>query len=207
MPTVLRNPRKVPAPLLPEYPPTPVRRFTVDEYHRLIETGILKSGDPYELIRGWIVPKIPISPTHSTVVRLLDKRLQRLVGDAIVVSVQQPITTDDSEPEPDLTLSAGPQTRYYSIHPTPAEVYLVIEVSDSSLEFDRSMKLNLYARSKIPTYWIVNIPERRVEVYTQPRGGKNPTYRTLAEYSNTQSVPVVIAGQALGEIPVSELLP
>src|SRR5436305_1613534 len=112
MPTVVRVVQKKPPVLPPAYPPLPVRRFTVDEYHRLIQTGILKSGEPVELIHGWIVPKMPTNPTHASIVRRLDRLLQRLVGETAVIGVQQPITTLDSEPEPDLTVSRGPEVRY-----------------------------------------------------------------------------------------------
>src|SRR5947209_7570300 len=145
MPTVIRLRPKRLIPLPPAYPPLPVRRFTVEEYHRLIQTGILKSGEPVELIHGWIVPKMPTNPTHSSIVRRLDKLLQRLVDDSSVVGVQQPITTPDSEPEPDLTVSRGPEMLYFTTHPEPPDIHFVVEVSDTTLAYDQGEKLSLYA--------------------------------------------------------------
>jgi hypothetical protein len=187
----------------------PVRRFTVDEYHRMIATGILRSGEPYELIYGWIVEKMTINPAHAYTVGELDVRLSQLVGGRSVVRTQQPVTIGaaGSEPEPDIAVAAGPSNRYKNRHPDPKDVPLVIEVADSSLAEDRSTKLQLYAAAKIPVYWILNLVDRRVEVYTQPRGGKNPTYRGQDTYGPDDSVPVVVAGTELGTILVRELLP
>jgi Uma2 family endonuclease len=207
MPTVVRVARKKPPVLPAAYPPLPVRRFTVDEYHQLIQTGILKSGERVELIHGWIVPKMPTNPTHASIVRRLDRLLQRLVGDGAVVGVQQPITTLDSEPEPDLTVSRGPEVRYFMSHPTADDIHFVIEVSDTTLAFDQGEKLALYARAGVLMYWIVNVEARGVEVHTQPRGGRRPTYRTRTGYGPRDAVPVVIAGKRVGSIPVSDLLP
>lgn len=207
MPTVVRLLPKRLAPLPPAYPPLPVRRFTVEEYHRLIQTGILKSGEPVELIHGWIVPKMPTNPTHSSIVRRLDKFLQRIFDDASVVGVQQPITTTDSEPEPDLTVSRGPERRYFTTHPEPIDIHFVVEVSDTTLAYDQGEKLSLYARAGIELYWIVNIEDRRIEVYSQPRGGRKPTYRSRTDYGPRDSVPVMVGGKKIGTIPVSELLP
>lgn len=196
------------APLPPAMPPLPVRRFTVDEYHRLIDAGILKSGDPFELIHGWIVPKMPTNPTHASAVRRLDRLLQRMVDDAgIVIGIQQPITTPDSEPEPDVTVSRGPEVRYFTTHPTAADVFFVIEVADSTLSYDQGDKLALYAAAKVSEYWIVNLADRRIEVYTQPRGGRRPTYRARQNYGPRDSVPIVLAGRTLGSLAVAEILP
>lgn len=208
MPTVVRVPRpKPPARLPPAYPPLPVRRFTVEEYHRLIEIGLFDSGERYELIHGWIVPKMPTNPTHASVVRRLDKRLQRLIGDAAVVGVQQPITTADSEPEPDLAVYRGPEGLYFTRHPVPADIQFVVEVSDSTLAYDQGDKKALYARAKVAVYWVVNLEAFRVEVYTEPRGGQRPTYRRVAMYGRLDAVPVVVGGTEVGTIPVDDLLP
>lgn len=207
MPTVYKIvQRTLPHPA-PAYPPLPVRRFTVDEYHRLIQTGILRTGEPVELIHGWIVPKMPTNPTHSSVVRRLDRWLQLNLPETLVVGVQQPITTLDSEPEPDLTISDGPEDRYFTTHPRPEEIRLVVEVSDTSLSYDKGEKLRMYARAKIPVYWIVDLENRRIMVHTRPRAGKSPTYRDQVEYSPGQSVPVPVGDKVVASIPVSEVLP
>jgi Uma2 family endonuclease len=208
MSSAARTTRK-PSPLPPAYPPLPVRRFTVDEYHRMIATGILRSGEPYELIYGWIVEKMTINPAHAYTVGELGTRLSQLGGGELIVRTQQPITIGaaGSEPEPDVAVAAGPGNRYKNRHPEPRDVPLVIEVADSSLAEDRSTKLQLYAAAKIPVYWIVNLVDRRVEVYSQPRGGKNPAYRHQDTYGPDDAVPVIVGGRELGTIPVRELLP
>lgn len=207
MPTVYKIVQKTLPHPAPAYPPLPVRRFTVDEYHRLIQTGIIRSGEPVELIRGWIVPKMPTNPTHASVVRRLDRWFQRHVIEALIVSVQQPITTQDSEPEPDLAILQGPEVRYFTRHPVPEDIHLLIEVSDTSLSYDKGEKLKLYASVKVPCYWVVDLERRMVIVYSSPRTGRHATYRTHQEYGPGTKAPVVISGKTLGSIPVSELLP
>jgi Uma2 family endonuclease len=93
------------------------------------------------------------------------------------------------------------------VHPAPADVALVVEVADSSLELDRTEKLRVYARARIPVYWIVNIPDMQIEAYSQPRGGRSPTYRQRRDYLPAEMIPVVIAGQSAGTIAVRDLLP
>ena len=207
MPSAAYLVKKPRPPLLPAYPPLPVRRFTVDEYHRLIQTGILKTGEPVELISGWIVPKMPTNPTHSSVVRRLDKLLQQIVGNRAVIGIQQPITTLDSEPEPDVSVCRGPENLYFTTHPDPEDLYFAIEVSDSSLTYDRGEKLSLYARAGLMMYWIVALEERTIEVHTKPRGGRWAKYMDKAVYGLRDSIPVRIDGKILGYLKVSEVVP
>jgi len=189
-------------------PPFPVRKFSVAEYHKLLEWEILRSGDPYELLRGWIVPKLRRSPRNAASTDRLQHRLRRLFpGDEWVTGIQRSITFRDSEPEPAGSLIRGPDAPYWKRHPRPRDTELVVEVSDDSLERDRGIKLEIYAAGRIPVYWIVNIPARRVEVYTRPRGGKTPGYRHQTTYAPGDAVPVVVGGKTLGTIPVGELLP
>ena len=195
--------------LIPTRRPLPaadLHRITVDQYHRMMTSGAITTADRCELIHGLLVEKPRINPPHAYAIARLTRRLFPLAGDS-VVRVQLPITLSDSEPEPDFVLAGGTDEDYADRHPGPKDVLLVVEVSDSSLDDDQGTKLRMYAAEKLPVYWIVNIPDRRVEVYTQPRGGKAPTYRTRADYAPGQSVPVTVAGTALGSVPVSELLP
>jgi Uma2 family endonuclease len=185
----------------------PQRLFTVEEYHRMGEAGVLTENDRCELIRGFIVEKPVINPPHKKAVRRLTPRLAAAFGDDYVIDSQAPITLADSEPEPDFAVAIGPEDRYENRNPRPGEIVLVVEVSDSSLTYDRGDKLELYARGKVPVYWIVNLIDRQIEVYTLPRGGKNPAYRSRTDYAPGQSVPVAVAGEQLGSIPVSEILP
>jgi hypothetical protein len=197
------------ATLTPAPPPggPPQRRFTVAEYHKLMEIGLIRADDRCELVRGLIVEKPRTNPPHATAVTRLTRRFLALAGDAMTVRVQLPITLSDSEPEPDVVLAAGTDDDYTDAHPGPRDVRLLIEVSDASLADDQGTKLALYAAAKLPAYWVVNIPGRRVEVYTQPRGGKNPGYKQQTNYGPGDEVPVVVGGTELGRIPVDELLP
>jgi Uma2 family endonuclease len=188
-------------------PPLPVRRFSVEEYHRLIEAGILKSGDPYELLDGWIVPKMTIHPPHNSAVRRLARRLNRLLSDDWVIQVQGPITFPDNEPEPDVVIALGPETKYDNVNPGPKDVALVAEVADTSVAEDQGTRLRIYARARIPVYWIVNLIDRRVEVYSQPHGGRKPAYRRRRDYGPDEKLPVVLGGRHIGEIAVREILP
>jgi Uma2 family endonuclease len=196
------------ATLLPSPAPRPQKRFTVDEYHRLINAGILTSGDRCELIDGLIVEKPVINPPHATTATRLAKRLTALLGFDTVIRSQQPITLPpDNEPEPDVAIAIGTDNDYSDRHPGPNDLLLVVEVSESTLEADQTTQLAVYARARIPVYWIVNLIDRRVEVYTQPRAGKNPTYRSRRDYGPADSVPVALAGKTAGSIPVREILP
>ena len=182
-------------------------RFSVDQYHRLSEAGILKTSDRVELLEGLLVNKMTIHPPHATAVGLLQAELSTRLPQGWILRTQSPITTTDSEPEPDVVVVPGPVRRYARAHPGPADIALVIEVSDTTLEADRNDQKRIYARARIPIYWIVNIPESQIEVYTQPRGGRNPTYRQRRDYLLAEMVPLVISGQEIGTIPVRDVLP
>jgi Uma2 family endonuclease len=121
--------------------------------------------------------------------------------------IQSAVTLPDSEPEPDVAVVAGPRRRYETHHPRPNEIAFLIEVADSTLADDRGFKGRLYARARIPIYWIVNLPGRQVEVYTRPRAGKTPHYRGCEVFGEGTNVPVVIGTTMLGSIPVKNLLP
>lgn len=192
---------------MPSPPPRPQKRFTVEQYHRLIELGMIKKEDRCELIHGLIVEKPRVNPPHAATVRRLMRFLATLIGDDGVLQIQLPITCSDSEPEPDAAVLAGVEEDYEHRHPGPRDVLLLVEVSDSTLDDDTTTKLQLYAAEKVAQYWVINLIDRRVEVYTNPRGGKSPTYRTRIDYTPGQSVPVVIGKKSVGSIPVSELLP
>lgn len=205
--TLKRRPEAFPQPIsLPPVRPV-MHRFTVEQYHEMGRLGILKTSDRVELLEGLIVHKMTIHPPHSQAVNRLNRLFNRLLPEAWALRIQQPITLARSEPEPDVVIAVGPDERYDSRHPRAQDVVVLIEVGDDSAIEDRTIKLAIYAAANIPVYWIVNIPDRRIEVYANPRGGKKPTYRTRTDYAPGQAVPVVIAGKTLGSIPVSELLP
>ncbi len=153
---------------------TPLRThsFTVDEYHRMAEAGVFHEDDRVELIDGQVVEMTPVGPRHAVCVDRLNGRLSRLVGDSAIVRVQSPVVLGQrAEPEPDLTLLRPPFERYQEVHPGPAEIMLVIEVADTSVEHDRDVKIPLYARAGVPEVWLVDLSARRIEVYRNPAGG------------------------------------
>lgn len=189
-------------------PPRSVHRFTIREYERLVKIGFLNPGDRAELIDGWLVDKMPHNPRHAAVVDIATDAIGRLLPREWTTRSQLPVRLPgDNAPEPDVAVVVAPKQRYLDRHPTEKEVTFVVEVSDTSLDEDRRLKIPQYARAKIAEYWIVNVRDRRVEVYTQPRGGKNPTYRQRTDYGPDDSVPVVVGGKELGRISVKELLP
>lgn len=143
--------------------------FTVDDYLRMYEAGILTEDDRVELIDGEIIAMSPIGDAHSGCVIRLTMLFTRLVGLAALVSVQNPIRLDNySEPQPDLAL-LKPRADYYAqAKPTPAGVLLIVEVADSSVQFDRNVKVPLYARAAIPLVWLIDLNAGAVEAYSQP---------------------------------------
>jgi Uma2 family endonuclease len=189
----------------PDMPPSwEMRRWSVDEYHKLIEIGVLGPEDKVELIRGWIVKKMSINPPHANALSMLSTLFSVMLHPQWIIRPQNPFAAPDSEPEPDLLIAPGPWSLYNDRHPSPKDANLVVEVSDSSLRYDRTTKLELYAEVGVPEYWIVNLVDGIVEVYSQPRGKK---YRKRTDYTAVDTIPVTIARKTLGSIPVKEFLP
>ena len=183
-----------------------IRRFTVEEYHKLIEIGVLKSGDPYELLHGWIVKKMSVNNPHRQAVSRLYRWFTRNLSDEWYTCCQQPFTTGDSEPEPDVSVTIGPDQLYDDRKPAPADLALVVEVSDSTLVTDSNYKLRLYADAGVDQYWIVNLVARRVEVYTQPRDGLESGYKSCVHYAAGAVIPLIFGTKTVGALPVSEFL-
>ena len=182
-------------------------RFTVEQYHRMIETGILTANDKVELVEGWIVEKMPHNPPHEATITRITRQLVRRLPDEWLLRVQSAITLPQSEPEPDFAIVAGPEDVYFKRHPVPRDIALVIEVADSTLLADRHAKARLYANARLAQYWIVNLVDSRIEVSTQPRAGKTPAYRNQRNYGKGNRLPLVLAGTEVGQIPVQDLLP
>ena len=183
-----------------------IRRFTVEEYHKLIEIGVLKSGDPYELLHGWIVKKMSVNNPRRQAVSRLYRWFTRNLSDEWYTCCQQPFTTGDSEPEPDISVSIGPDRLYDDRKPGPTDLALVVEVSDSTLVTDSNYKLNLYAEAGVDQYWIVKLVAHRVEVYTQPHVGQESGYKSCVHYAKGSDIPLVLGGKSVGSLPVSEFL-
>jgi Uma2 family endonuclease len=173
----------------------------------MIEAGILTEDDPVELLEGWLVEKMPKNMPHRKAIRRLRLILERLAPVGWFVDAQEPITTTDSEPEPDLAVIRG-DSEDYSNHPGPQDLALVVEVSDSTLQRDRITKQRIYARAGVSVYWIVNLIDGQVEVYTDPSGpDEKPSYRQRQDYGPADQVPFLIDGREIGRIAVREVLP
>jgi Uma2 family endonuclease len=199
--------QNIPSPAGP-IPTDALWRLSIDQYHRMIETGILTENDPAEFLEGCLVSKMPKNPRHRLATQLLREIIARLLVAGWFVDAQEPITTADSEPEPDLVIVKGNRRDYTVRHPGPEDIALIVEVSDSTLAHDRSIKKRLYARAGIPTYWIVNLVENQVEIYTHPDfTGAEPDYLHRDDFSASDTIPLVVEGQELGIFAVSEILP
>ncbi len=145
--------------------------FTVDDYHRMAEAGILTEGDRVELIEGEVIHMSPIGSAHASRVKKLNRLLSLELGERAIVSVQDPIRLDDfSEPEPDVAVLRPRDDFYAESHPGPGDVLLLVEVSDTSAELDRGVKLPLYAGHGIPEVWIVDVAGGFIEVCRRPEG-------------------------------------
>ena len=143
--------------------------FTIDEYHRLVDLGFFTENDRIELIRGEIVEMAPKRTPHSVCNSLLWKQLYELVGKQAEIRVQEPITlSSNSEPEPDVVIAKKKDDNYLAAHPTVEDIILIIEISDSTLKYDREIKLSLYAEAGINNYWIINLVDHNLEVYRNP---------------------------------------
>jgi Uma2 family endonuclease len=189
-------------------PPEPVLPLTVEQYHEMARAGILVDGDRIELLEGWLVGKMTKDPPHVVSVGCIHDYLRTLVGEAWHVRIEGPVTTGDSEPEPDISVVRGQRRDFADRHPGPEDVVLLIEVADTSLDRDRGWKKRIYAAANIPVYWVVNLVDRQVEVFTRPTGpGSQPTYASAAVFPAEDSVPVEWDGRQVGRIAVRDLLP
>ena len=179
------------------------RSFTVDEYYRMAEAGIFAEDDRVELIEGRVITMSPIGSRHAACVKRINHSLSDQVGQKALISVQDPIHLDDySEPEPDLALLRPRDDFYAQNHPTPSDVLLVVEVADTSVDYDRPIKVPLYAHAGIPAAWLVVLSSNTVEIYTRPVDGEYREIRTAqpGETLTVQSIPGL-------EIPVDAILP
>lgn len=181
-------------------------RFTVEQFHQMIDGGILGEDDRIELLEGGVLQMSPKGPRHVFVVQELSARLATLLPADWHLRAQDPLTLADSEPEPDLAIVRD----YAARHPSAGEVGLVIEVADASLELDRGVKQRIYATAGIPLYWLVSLQTLNIEVFSQPLppSGLNPaSYQAHRVIDAQGAIAFELAGKELGEIRVGDLLP
>lgn len=198
----------LPPVLEPAIPPVPVRRFTVEEFLQMFESGLLPDAEHSELLEGWIVTKMVKNPPHEVALVLTQRELNSVIPAGFHLRNQASTRTGDSVPEPDLSVTRGDPRDHLKGHPTSGDTPLVVEISDTSLRQDRTIKARVYARAGISVYWIVNIIDSQVEVYSDPTGpDPSPCYRACVVYRDLDAVPVVIEGQEIGRIVAKEILP
>jgi Uma2 family endonuclease len=151
---------------------------------------------------------MPKKPPRRVATRLLRAALEHLLPQGWYVDSQEPITTADSEPEPDVMIVRGETRQYLDRHPGAEELGLVVEVADATLERDRNFKKELYAAAGIEVYWIVNLPESTIEAYADPAvTGDSADYRLYRDYSAGEAIPVHLDGAEIGRLDVGALLP
>jgi Uma2 family endonuclease len=191
----------------PGWIPSPLYRMSVDEYEALVESGGLKSRNHFHLINGYLVAKMPQNPPHRVADELCGAELAReFPPGRYHVAGAKPVRLPgrDSEPEPDRCVVRGTIRDYEDHHPGPDDIALIVEIADTSLADDRALATEVYGPARIPVYWIVNLIDRQVEVYTDPAPGG---YLSTEVFREGQSVPVLIDGQQFGQIAVAHFLP
>jgi Uma2 family endonuclease len=162
--------------------------FTVSEYERMGQSGIFAPDARVELIEGEIIELSPIGSRHAACVKLLSRVLNEQAGEKAIISTQDPIRLNDfSEPQPDIAVLRFRNDFYRDAHPTPNDVFLVIEVSDTTYSLDRNVKIPLYARSGIADALIFNLPEDQLEYYSRPESGMYQSRSTLSRGDRFES--------------------
>ncbi len=177
-------------------------RFTIKQYHDIIDRGIFAEDEPLELIRGEIVRKMPIGNHHAATVKRLNRLLPTRLPADVLLSIQDPISLQESEPEPDVAILNFCDDLYASRRPIAQDVLLLIEVADTSLAYDRDVKGPIYAEAGIREYWIVNLMNLTIEIYRDPQSdGRFATVTTAA--SGEILTPLLLSGLSM---PVDEIL-
>ncbi|MFS0516770.1 Uma2 family endonuclease [Nostoc sp. UIC 10607] len=184
------------------------KRFTIAEYHQLIELGFLTDGDRIELIRGELIQMTAKGTSHTVCSSILCRQLDRLLGDRAVIRGQDPIILpNQSEPEPDVVIARGRDEDYLAHHPYPEDILLVIEISDKTIDYDQITKLSLYAEAGISDYWIVNLSARQLEHYSQPYQNAQSKFSYLSKQIYLSNQSVAIPGFEDALLDLSRLVP
>ena len=177
------------------------RLINVEEYHLMAEAGILKPTDRVELVNGEIIKMSPIGSKHAAIVDRISNFLMSQLKAQVIVRVQNPIITDElGEPEPDIVLLKPREDFYAEAHPGPNDIFIVIEVGQSSSEFDEQIKGPIYARAGVPEFWLVNLNNGTIEVKTNPEGNlyRNSTIYLSGDVLHLRAFDL--------DIPVSNLI-
>lgn len=172
----------------------PYHRWSVDEYHQMAQAGLLDETDRVELIEGELIDMAPIGSKHAFRVDSVARALQLAVGKALLVRVQNPILLGEhSEPQPDIAVVKD--KNYAESHPEAEDVLLIVEVSDTTLAYDRDVKLSLYARHGIPEVWLLEVNAGELTVYREPAEGQ---YRLIRKPTAAEAVsPMLVPGVAI----------
>ncbi len=184
-------------------------RMTVDVYEKIVAAGIFGDTSPVFLWKGLLVLPMTKGPDHENALAEINAALVRITPEGWHVRPGSPVRLPgDSEPEPDVLLVRGTTRDYKNRHPSPRDLALAVEVSDSSLRYDSVEKLAAYAEAEIPVYWVVNIPRARIDVYQSPSGpAESPTYADHRSYRPEENVPIVLDGREVGRVPVADVMP
>jgi Uma2 family endonuclease len=183
-------------------------RVSVRQFERMIGAGVFGEHDHVELLEGILVDKMTKHPPHNFTVTTIADTIRAVVGSDWVVREEKSVVLGRfSRPEPDVAIARGPRDRYRSVSPSTADLTARIEVADTSYAKDRGNKWRKYAASKVPVYWILNLPLRQIEVYTEPSGrGKTAAYQVSKVYGEDDEVPIILAGRELGRLKVRDVL-
>ncbi|PHV63009.1 Uma2 family endonuclease [Cyanobacterium aponinum] len=164
----------------------PRKKFAIEEYHQIIASGVLKEDYLIELINGEIFEMSPVGFRHASCVNKLNQLLSLKLGNKAIISIQNPIKlNDNSEPQPDIVLLKPRHDFYANQHPTVEDIFLLIEVADSSIEYDRTFKIPIYAENKVQEVWLVDLNQNLLEVYQNPQINY---YQSIKKLSSQDSI-------------------
>lgn len=184
-----------------------VYRLSMEQYLAMVKTGVIAEDDPVEYLDGWLVQKITKNPPHILTTQLARIAVEKMVPDGWFVNSQDPVLLSRSAPEPDVSVVRGDRLDYRVRLPDAKDVPLVIEVADASLRRDKDLKKRLYAEAGIPVYWVINLIEGVIEVYTDPSGPtKTPDYRQRRTYGLNDQAPIEVAGTVVGSLAVGDII-
>ncbi len=163
--------------------------ITTDVYHQMIQQGILTSNDKIELLEGDLIKMSAVGPRHAACVDRLSEILRTEFGKSVTLRHQNPVElSDKSEPEPDIAILKRREDFYAQAHPAPSDVLFLIEISESTLKIDRGVKLSAYAKAGIVEYWIVNLQEDIIEVYSNPAGNSYQLARIVHRHETLSPI-------------------